>query len=183
MCALAAERDDLQGLLLATLERLEGVETVVAAADAASADMEDRLRVAEAERAAALELAAAARADAASAREAQRRLAQQSALLDKLGEVQARANERKTAALRELLDDDGGSGEPGGGRELLDGSPVRRAGSRAAGTGSLQQLHLLGAGDAAGHADCLGMDASSTHSSSSTSSPCSSSIELSACLG
>lgn len=34
----------LQALLLATLERLEGVEAVVAAADATSAAMEDKVR-------------------------------------------------------------------------------------------------------------------------------------------
>lgn len=44
LCSLAAERDDLQALLLATLQRLEGVEAVVAAADATSAAMEDKVR-------------------------------------------------------------------------------------------------------------------------------------------
>lgn len=39
MCLLVAV---LQALLLATLERLEGVEAVVAAADATSAAMEDK---------------------------------------------------------------------------------------------------------------------------------------------
>jgi hypothetical protein len=43
LCGLAAERDDLQALLLATLQRLEGVEAVVAAADATSAAMEDKV--------------------------------------------------------------------------------------------------------------------------------------------
>jgi hypothetical protein len=35
----------LQALLLATLERLEGVEAVVAAADATSAAMEEKVRI------------------------------------------------------------------------------------------------------------------------------------------
>lgn len=43
LCSLASERDDLQALLLATLERLEGVEAVVTAADAASAAMEEKV--------------------------------------------------------------------------------------------------------------------------------------------
>lgn len=43
LCSLAAERDDLQGLLLATLQRLEAVEGAVAAADASSAAMEDKV--------------------------------------------------------------------------------------------------------------------------------------------
>lgn len=43
LCSLAAERDDLQALLLATLQRLEGVEAVVAAADATSAAMEEKV--------------------------------------------------------------------------------------------------------------------------------------------
>lgn len=43
LCCIAAERADLQALLLATLERLEGVEAVVAAADATSAAMEDKV--------------------------------------------------------------------------------------------------------------------------------------------
>lgn len=43
LCGISAERDDLQALLLATLERLEGVETVVAAADATSAAMEEKV--------------------------------------------------------------------------------------------------------------------------------------------
>jgi hypothetical protein len=43
LCSLAAERDDLQALLLATLQRLEGVEAVVAAADETSAAMEEKV--------------------------------------------------------------------------------------------------------------------------------------------
>ena len=44
LCGLASERDDLQGLLLATLSRLEAVEGVVARADESSAAMEEKVR-------------------------------------------------------------------------------------------------------------------------------------------
>lgn len=43
LAALTSERDDLLGLLSSTLERLEGVEGVVAAAGATSAVMEGRV--------------------------------------------------------------------------------------------------------------------------------------------
>lgn len=103
LCSLAAERDDLQALLLATLQRLEGVEAVVAAADATSAALEEKVRVLEGERHAALELAAASKAEVVQLQEAQRRLQWQSQLLEKMSEVQLRHNKRKSAAIKELL--------------------------------------------------------------------------------
>eukprot|EP00878_Enallax_costatus_P010498 GHUV01010961.1.p1 GENE.GHUV01010961.1~~GHUV01010961.1.p1 ORF type:complete len:461 (+),score=214.24 GHUV01010961.1:460-1842(+) len=103
LCSMAAERDDLQALLLATLERLEGVEAVVAAADATSAAMEDKVRVLEGERMAALEAAAAARAEVSQLKEEQRSLHWQSQLLEKMSEVQLRHNKRKSAAIKDLL--------------------------------------------------------------------------------
>lgn len=103
LCAIAAERDDLQALLLATLERLEGVETVVAAADATSAAMEEKVRVLEGERMAAFEAAAAARADVAQLKIEQKRLQWQRQLLEQMSEVQLRHNKRKSAAIKELL--------------------------------------------------------------------------------
>lgn len=103
LVSVSRERDDLQALLLATLERLEGVEAVVAAADATSAAMEDKVRVLEAERLAALQAAATARQEVAQLQEARRRLEWQSQLLDKMSKVQLQHNKRKSEALRELL--------------------------------------------------------------------------------
>ncbi|KAF8071001.1 sugar phosphate/phosphate translocator [Scenedesmus sp. PABB004] len=126
LCGLARERDDLQGLLLATLDRLEGVEGVVAAADASSAAMEDKVRVLEGERLAALRLAADAQADATAAQEEQGRLAWQRELLDRVSEVQLRHNQHRSAALKELL------AAARHGRSGAGGSPARRSGSAAA---------------------------------------------------
>jgi hypothetical protein len=42
---VASERDDLKGLLVATLQRLEAVETVVHRADVSSAMMQEKVNL------------------------------------------------------------------------------------------------------------------------------------------
>eukprot|EP00877_Chromochloris_zofingiensis_P008578 jgi/Chrzof1/3974/Cz13g15180.t1 len=103
LCELAGERDDLQALLLATLDRLEAVEGVAKRADESSLLMEQKVRALEQERLSALESAAAARAEVKQLREARKRLQWQSSLLEKMAEVQLRHNKRKSEAIKELL--------------------------------------------------------------------------------
>lgn len=70
----AGERDDLKGLLVATLQRLEAVDDVVRRADMANAVMEERVGVLEQERSAALESASAAQARVDEMVKSQRRI-------------------------------------------------------------------------------------------------------------
>lgn len=101
--SVAAERDDLKALLLATLQRLEAVEEVVHRADVSSAMMEEKVKVLEVERGRAVEAAARARAEAEELAESKKRLQWQSRLLEKMSEVQLNHNRRKSAAIKELL--------------------------------------------------------------------------------
>ncbi|GIL59828.1 hypothetical protein Vafri_14550 [Volvox africanus] len=103
---LTAERDDLKGLLVAALQRLEAVNELVQRAEITSAVMEDKMRLLEEERSKALEAAARARTEVAELAESRRKLQWQSKLLEKMSEVQLKHNKRKSEAIRRLLNAD-----------------------------------------------------------------------------
>ncbi|EFJ53212.1 hypothetical protein VOLCADRAFT_102815 [Volvox carteri f. nagariensis] len=103
---LTAERDDLKGLLMAALQRLEAVNELVQRAEITSAVMEDKMRLLEEERSKALEAAARARTEVAELAESRRKLQWQSKLLEKMSEVQLKHNKRKSEAIRRLLSAD-----------------------------------------------------------------------------
>ncbi|KAF5835844.1 hypothetical protein DUNSADRAFT_6831 [Dunaliella salina] len=103
IAAIAAERDDLRTLLVATLQRLEAVDEAVHRTDLSSAMMEEKMRALEEERLAALESAARARAEVAELTESRRKLEWQSRLLEKMSEVQLKHNKRKSEAIKKLL--------------------------------------------------------------------------------
>ncbi|GIL85755.1 hypothetical protein Vretimale_13216 [Volvox reticuliferus] len=103
---LTAERDDLKGLLMAALQRLEAVNELVQRAEITSAVMEDKMRLLEEERSKALDAAARARTEVAELAESRRKLQWQSKLLEKMSEVQLKHNKRKSEAIRRLLNAD-----------------------------------------------------------------------------
>jgi hypothetical protein len=71
---VSGERDDLKSLLVATLQRLEAVDRVVARADDSNAAMEERISVLEEERNKALDAATSAQARVEALQKSQRRI-------------------------------------------------------------------------------------------------------------
>ncbi|KAG1663806.1 hypothetical protein FOA52_004364 [Chlamydomonas sp. UWO 241] len=101
--SVTMERDELKGLLMSSLQRLETANDIVKRAEAGSVTMQSRMAHLEAERLAALESAAAAVAEVKTLTEDRRKLQWQSKLLERMSEVQLKHNQHKSQAIRQLL--------------------------------------------------------------------------------
>ncbi|KAG2502070.1 hypothetical protein HYH03_000563 [Edaphochlamys debaryana] len=118
IAGLNAERDDLKGLLVSALQRLEAVDEAVQRADISNAMLEDKMLLLEEERTRALEAAARARNEVTELAESRRKLQWQSKLLEKMSEVQLKHNKRKSEAIRRLLSADEQAALRGAGADL-----------------------------------------------------------------
>lgn len=127
--ALETERNDLKSLLLATLQRLQSLDELVARTDMSSSLMEKKVEALEQQCQQAEAAAADARAEAAQMSDSQKRLQAQAKLLEAVSQVQQRHNRRKARAIKDLLGADAAAAaELGGSLLAANSSSSRRAG-------------------------------------------------------
>eukprot|EP01025_Chloroclados_australasicus_P002751 TRINITY_DN10629_c0_g1_i1.p3 TRINITY_DN10629_c0_g1~~TRINITY_DN10629_c0_g1_i1.p3 ORF type:complete len:166 (-),score=18.61 TRINITY_DN10629_c0_g1_i1:359-856(-) len=103
LASLAAERDDLQALLTATLHRLEEVDRAVQKADESSQAMEQKVRQLEEERSRAVSLAQALNSELNHLKANEDMFQWQSTLLSKMSEIQSRHQQRKKITMQRLI--------------------------------------------------------------------------------